>query len=511
VSIHLHPLADEGRWLNLAGCADFIAQQKNAFERLIFCVEISRLQFPGPRDMPEIENSIQTESAVPPAASVREMRFDPAHEVARGDGELPPALSQPVADSPAAHPTSAASETAETSEIRAALLSETNWTETDDISPELIQQFRLQAQQLAAHLENRQRDLDRREAELHARIAQQESVARSSRLWFQERNNELSERQAQLNDREQQFRSQLADFDQQLEAESISAQRALNQQPPAQTSSTAHDELVLRDLDLQRQREELNEFALQLAQHDQECQSREQQLAQREQQLEEAAAKLARSQVESDDRRRQNQQQTAEIHARRGQQQARTIEQYRHNEIDLEKQRDVLTSRAEHLERRSAALDQMRSDLLRIQRETLEMRLATEELWAQMSGVVPPASITQSLARLRAQLAENFRLQANDAAMQRTEAEELAAKVAQQHQRLAAQKCDWQQWAAAQHRQIEAQAARLVAREEQLQREVERLHQSRQEWETQRQDLESEIRHLQNEMRHRDAEHPLNV
>ncbi len=61
------------------------------------------------------------------------------------------------------------------------------------VTPELVQQFRLQSQQLANYLDNRHRNLDRREAELHARIAQQESVARNARLWFQERNNELQD------------------------------------------------------------------------------------------------------------------------------------------------------------------------------------------------------------------------------------------------------------------------------------------------------------------------------
>ncbi len=118
----------------------------------------------------------------------------------------------------------------------------------------------------------------------------------------------------------------------------------------------------------------------------------------------------------------------------------------------------------------------MRSDLLRIQRETLEMRLVTEELWVQMSSVAPAAALTQSLARLRSQLAENYRLQAAEAEMQRREAEQLTSAVAKQHQQLLTQKQEWQKSAGAEQRQIETQAARLAAREEEVNRQQERQY-----------------------------------
>src|SRR5205814_2206614 len=49
------------------------------------------------------------------------------------------------------------------------------------------EQLQLQVAQLAGHLRERLREVDRREATLNARVAQLESDLRSARLWLRER------------------------------------------------------------------------------------------------------------------------------------------------------------------------------------------------------------------------------------------------------------------------------------------------------------------------------------
>src|SRR4029079_13263070 len=70
------------------------------------------------------------------------------------------------------------------------------------------EQLQLQVSQLAGHLRERLRDVDRREATLNARVAHLESELRSARLWprerelaFQERENELQRRIEELQER----------------------------------------------------------------------------------------------------------------------------------------------------------------------------------------------------------------------------------------------------------------------------------------------------------------------
>ena len=83
--------------------------------------------------------------------------------------------------------------------------------EMEVVSLAMVQQLRLQAQQLAKHLSGEQADLDRREAEFQARLAELEQRERNNRLWLKDRHEELAEREAVYHTREKQFRERAAD------------------------------------------------------------------------------------------------------------------------------------------------------------------------------------------------------------------------------------------------------------------------------------------------------------
>jgi septal ring factor EnvC (AmiA/AmiB activator) len=104
-------------------------------------------------------------------------------------------------------------------------------------------------------------------------------------------------------------------------------------------------------------------------------------------------------------------------------------------------------------------------------RETLEIRLATEELWVQLSGTAPAATLTQTLGQVRAKLAEQYRMANTELAGQRKELDEIRAQLAQQHEKLMVQKRDLDAWASRRQEEIQEQAARLVAREQELERQ----------------------------------------
>ena len=67
------------------------------------------------------------------------------------------------------------------------------------------------------------------------------------------------------------------------------------------------------------------------------------------------------------------------------------------------------------LEQRQAALEQLQEELRSAQREVLEIRLATEETWLQLQGVLAPASLSRSISQLRVRLADHFHLAADEA------------------------------------------------------------------------------------------------
>ena len=136
-------------------------------------------------------------------------------------------------------------------------------------------------------------------------------------------------------------------------------------------------------------------------------------------------------------------------------------------------------------------------------RETLEIRLATEELWAQLSGAAPPAALTQSLGRIRAKLAEQYRQAQAETAEQKKELEAIRGELVAEHEKLVEQKRQFERWAAGCQEDCQQQASRLVAREQQLRdREIE-LRQQSQRWQAERLRYQIELRRLQS---HADAE-----
>jgi len=307
--------------------------------------------------VPEVESIELRRSEQPlPAGAVQQTRFDPAHEIHRGDDP------RGAADLP---------------QLEGQTTDEAVRVSTDDttgFSASIVQQFRTQAQQLADHLQQRQRDLDRREAELHADLARHDVAARSARLWFQERQHDLAAQQAELTDaRAEEHERELTD----------------------------------------RQRE---------------LESHQQQLAAAEAALARGQAELAEARSQFDSERRQSLQKlTSERHE--------LITEGRRAKSQQQTQRQSLTAQFDELDRRNAELKLLRSEVLDLQRETLEMRAALEALWAHMSPHVQQGEFLESLSMLRAKLTEEFRSQAADIAGQRMELESLAATIAA--------RCDW--------------------------------------------------------------------
>jgi chromosome segregation ATPase len=217
--------------------------------------------------------------------------------------------------------------------------------------------------------------------------------------------------------------------------------------------------------------------------------------------LEEAEVLLHDGQAELDDARRQFEAERRAWRERCEAERRQAAEAQAHATAEVEKQLYAVKSRAEQVERRSAAVDQLRAEVLRTQREALEVRLATDELWAQMIGVAPPAALSQSLAQIRGKLAEQYRLERSEVAGERKELEMLAERLDREHQRVLQQKHELERGAANRQADIEGQAARMAAREQQLDRRQAELEQLRIDQLNDRQAYEREIRRLLGQLR----------
>ena len=148
--------------------------------------------------------------------------------------------------------------------------------------------------------------------------------------------------------------------------------------------------------------------------------------------------------------------------------QSATAAQYRLVLADLERKREAVQRRADHVDHCRASLIQLRDELTRMHRETLEIRLATEELWVQLSGAAPPAALTRSLGRIRTRLAEQYQQANAELAEQKTELESVRSQLIEQHETLRVQKQRFDQWLVHRQEELEQQASCLVAREQEL-------------------------------------------
>ena len=289
------------------------------------------------------------------------------------------------------------------------------------------ERIRVQADQLASHLQVRQQTIDHREARLNGQIAQLQRDARTARLW-------LRERVAELDDREKQLTGQ------QVETSHEARQ---------QQASAVSKELALRAKELHRATESLQA---------------------RQRQLDKAEARLAEAYTEMQQLREQLTDAQRRLDADGRRQRQQIAAQQRRAMDDLAKQREAVQRRSDHVDQCRAALVNLRGELSQMHGETLENRLAVEELSAQLAGAASPAALTGSLAKIRTKLAEHYRLAKAELDEQEAELESLRRQIVGQFDKLLTRKREHERRVDTRRRELDEQAAQLTTREEQLRR-----------------------------------------
>jgi chromosome segregation ATPase len=177
--------------------------------------------------MPEISSRSRPAAAAEPSVPAgRENRIDPPHLLANGRDEDP---QTPAALGPA----NAASD-----------------AEAEVASLAMVQQLRLQAQQLSEHLGQQQADLNRREAELQAHAARLEQQERNNRLWLKCQHEELADRDAALKTREEELQ-QRASHIEQLEQNIAAVRRSGEEELEARRAALDRRESASRKIDEQ--------------------------------------------------------------------------------------------------------------------------------------------------------------------------------------------------------------------------------------------------------------------
>ena len=165
-----------------------------------------------------------------------------------------------------------------------------------------------------------------------------------------------------------------------------------------------------------------------------------------------------------------------------------------------EQSRSLAHQHAE-LDKREQALEQVAEQLRATQREALELRLATEETWLQLQGVLAPAALARSVAQVRSRLAEQFQLTSDELKRRRSDLETARLEITDQFNALQQQRQELDRWAHNRDRDIENRASMLVAREQELDAQQRHYQQEGRRWEQERSEYQQEIQRLLAEIR----------
>ncbi len=359
---------------------------------------------------------------------------------------------------------------------------------------------KLQARETA--IEARHREIDARQAQLYHDI--EEFIADKARA--EERLTEIEKSEAKIADWGARLQSQSAELEKQTdalrqrageleisraelrkglaelasrEAELESAERQLTyRQQEIETAIARYERLGVTEEKMQQLQEEVRKFS-----------ARRRYLDEAESQLTQEKSELADQYRDLANQKRQLEEQLVRERRAIGAQQQLAQAEQQHRVQELEQ-------RETELDARENALAQLQTELRMTQREVLEMRLATEETWAQLSGALAPASLTRSIAQVRAKIADHYRETLDELNERSTQLETVRRDLTKQVESLEAKRGELSAWAERRHIDIEGQAARLVAREQELDRQQLAYEQMESRWHVERTDYQAEIRRL---------------
>lgn len=301
-------------------------------------------------------------------------------------------------------------------------------------------QIDLHASQLATHLRKRQQELDHREAELNAQIARLESDCRTARFLHEQRECEAALREQSLAARERNLRSQ----EQEIE-------RILIRLATADAGA--------------RQRVAEAETAEQNLRQIQEAADA---LAYQKEQIAAAEKRLTTSRMETAKLFEQLDAERCDLLDRTASLAELTDAERKLLAAELAEERRAVERRSESLDERFATMRQFRDELERVHRDTLEKRLAIEELWARLSTVAPTAELVKSLSQIREELAVQYREANAGLAAERRELESLRKELLEQHAAIVEHKRQFDAWLSAGRDEIRRQSERLLAHERKL-------------------------------------------
>lgn len=350
-----------------------------------------------------------------------------------------------------------------------------------DPAQDFVRQVHTQASQLAAHLQAQQHDLDHRQSEVNARIAAMENEIRTAQIWLAERRQELDDDRARLSEKEDLLSRRLHDL-------GIVTREGSTQ--AVETELTRRAEAV-------RQREA--EIALAAAELSEKQNVYEQQCAQlevRRRYLDNLETMLEKEQQDLAESLQQFEAEQTRWEQRLRQRREQLSEQNAHSEELRVRRSAALQRRAAKLQQRERAVQRLRDQVAHAEREVLESRLASEQVWSQVTDTVGDEAAGQRLRQARARLANHYSLTKTELVEEREQLERLAARILKEHEAVDQQRATLREWVTQQQQRLNEQAEHLEARQRQLARRDIEQDELRLRWQQERAGYQKQIRKL---------------
>lgn len=167
---------------------------------------------------------------------------------------------------------------------------------------------------------------------------------------------------------------------------------------------------------------------------------------------------------------------------------------------DIRRQQDMLALHAQNLEARRSRLDQLRDELEQTHRETLELRVAVEQVWTELADTMGEEAARERVEQARAELVSAFDHFEGSLGRQHAEIRAAEQRLTEQRERFRAEREEFTQW-------MSRRELQLQEREELLQRDVRVASEheadwrrTRERWTLEKIEAESVIRQLLDEL-----------
>jgi chromosome segregation ATPase len=162
----------------------------------------------------------------------------------------------------------------------------------------------------------------------------------------------------------------------------------------------------------------------------------------------------------------------------------------------LESEKRLLAERKLELDRRKSVLQRMQDETQAMHRESLEMRLVTEQLWSKLSGKAPTEQLNELLGSLQSRLDDHYATMKTTLRERKNELATLKGCIDDKQNELRDQSRRLQDWVESRHDEIKNLAAQLDAREMLLDRREHRLQDEYAKWEAQRAGYKKQLQGL---------------